>query len=781
MHWLEALDTALFHFINGSLSNPVFDWMMPLLSGANGVMHWFVFAAVLAFAAAMVFGRARARLCAIMILLAVALGDGPVVNTIKHAVHRPRPCMALPDVVERLGCTGSGSMPSAHAANWFAATMIVFIFYGRKRWLMLPVLLMAVAVSFSRVYNGVHYPGDVLAGAILGAGYAAGIAVLLQWAWQILGRAWFPLWHAQMPSLLNPGTVAQVSKPAVSPISKSAGRPNADSRSGSSRFTEPGRADLPEGESETDDSHWLRLGGILIVLLLIGRWIYIASGVIGLSGDEAYQWLWSKHLALSYYSKPLGIALIQFVGTSLWGDTELGVRFLSPLFAAILSWMVFVFVAREAGYRLAFWLLVIVSATPFLGVGSVLMTIDPPLVLCWTWALIAGWRAVQPAGQTRDWATVGIAMGLAFLCKPSALYQIVCFAIFFALWPPARMQLRKPGPWLALGIFLLCTLPVIIWNAQHGWATAHHVAGNAGLDSEWQPTFRHFWEFVGSEAGLLNPIFFIAAIWAAVGAWRRRTEQPLLLYLFCMSWPVILGHALYSFRWRILPNWIAPAFPGMFLLMAIYWNERLCAGARFVKPLLAVGLALGILMEAPMYDSDLIGKIAGADLPGPVDPLHRVRAWNSAAQIAEDEREKLETPGKLAFIICDGYEITGECAFYSPEARKAVALKMPLVYCVDSDTPENQFYFWPDYNYRAARQGENAIYVEDLGPGKLEPGWLGKWLRHEAPNIIAPEPEAPPERIASEFEKVEDLGVFAVQYHGRQFHQLRLWACYKLK
>ncbi|HEV2455881.1 MAG TPA: phosphatase PAP2 family protein, partial [Verrucomicrobiae bacterium] len=127
MHWLAALDTALFHFINRSLSNPVFDWLMPILSGAGSVMHWFVLAMVIAFVTAMILGGARARLCALMILLAGALGNGLVVNTIKHAVHRPRPCIALPDVVERLGCTTSGSMPSAHAANWFAATMIVFI------------------------------------------------------------------------------------------------------------------------------------------------------------------------------------------------------------------------------------------------------------------------------------------------------------------------------------------------------------------------------------------------------------------------------------------------------------------------------------------------------------------------------------------------------------------------------------------------------------------------------------------------------------------------------
>ena len=166
-----------------------------------------------------------------------------------------------------------------------------------------------------------------------------------------------------------------------------------------------------------------------------------------------------------------------------------------------------------------------------------------------------------------------------------------------------------------------------------------------------------------------------------------------------------------------------------------------------------------------------------------MDPLHRVRGWNSAGQFVESEREKLEAPGKPAFIIGDQYAITGECTFYSTEARKAVALKMPLVYCVDSDTPDNQYYFWPEYNYRAVRKGENAIYVEDRGPGKLAPGWLGKWLRGEPVEFESPEPEAPPARMVSEFKTVKDLGVFNVEYRDRrfQFHQLHLWACYDLK
>jgi len=786
MHWLQSLDTGLFHFVNTSLANPVFDRLMPLLSGANGVMHWFVPLAVALLIAVLCFGNARARLCALMMFLAVALGDPLVVNTIKHAVARPRPFVTLPDA-RVFGVVGKGyvppepgpngaamaadlgshnSMPSAHAANWFAATMILFLFYRKKNRLVLPVFILALGVSFSRVYNGVHYPSDVLAGMILGAGYAIALAVALESAWQFLGGRFFPVWHAQMPSLLNPEVRGQ--KPED-------GGQRAEDRNLAS--------DLRPLAS---DSHWLRLGYVLIFAMLVGRWLYIASGTIDMEKDEVYQWLWSKHLALSFYSKPPGIALIQFLGTHIFGDTQFGIRFLSPLIAAILSVMMLRFFARKNNVRAGFCLLLVVTATPLLGIGTILLTIDPPLVLCWMCALIAGWRAAQPDGRTRDWLAAGLAMGLGFLCKYTAFYQIICFGIFFALWKPARIHLRKPGPWLALLIFAICTLPVIIWNSQHHWITINHVAGNAGLGSQWHPTLRYFSDFLLTQAGVLNPIFFVATIWAMPGFWKFRKQNPLWTYFFCMGWPVFIGHLLWSFHSRIEPNWVAPAVIPMFCLMVVYWQEQFRIGLRLQKFLIkffwAGGLVLGFFAITFMFDPNLIGKLAGHLLPGEKDPLRRVRAWKQTAALVETAREKLAADGKPAFIIADHYGMTGEFTFYLPQAREALK-SQPLVYCVDTDEPVNQFYFWPDYDYRAHRKGENAIFISELDPYPLESGWVWKWLEGKKPAYGRIEPQTPPtlERINREFQSVTDLGEQEIDIGDRVFRRVHLWACYNLK
>ena len=529
------------------------------------------------------------------------------------------------------------------------------------------------------------------------------------------------------------------------------------------------------------ERRWLRFGYVLIAVLLVFRLGYIAAGVIELTKDEAYQWLWSKHLALSYYSKPPGIALIQFAGTSLWGDTEFGVRFFSPVFAAILSLVMLRFMARELGTRQAVLLLLIVTSAPLLCIGTILMTIDPPLVLCWTLAMLAGWRAIQPNGTTKNWLLAGAGAGLGFLSKYSALYLVACWALFFLLWKPARVQLRKPGPYLALLLLALSTLPVLIWNSQHGWITLRHVADNAGIGSRWRPTLNYFSEFVLVETALLNPVFFVGAVWASLAFWKRRHQNPLGLYFFCLGVPVFLGHLLYSLHSRIQPNWIAPAIVPMFCLMVMYWDARWREGLRWVKQWLGGGLALGFVVVVFLHDSDLVGQIAGHSLPGEMDPLRRARAWKETAAFVEQARQNLLREGKPAFIIADHYGMTGLFSFYLPDAKTSLGAK-PLVYCLTSKEPGNQLYFWPEYQYRGWRTGENAIYVIELDPHRLERDWPWRWLRGKPLRSARDDPSHPaPAQLLQEFESVTDLGETEIKLGDRAFRRLRLFECRNLR
>ncbi|MFM8470222.1 MAG: phosphatase PAP2 family protein [Limisphaerales bacterium] len=771
--WLQSLDAALFRFINQSLSNPFFDWLMPVLSGNK----LFVPAVIVASALLIWKQRTKGALCVAFILLAVALGDPLIINSIKHALARPRPFVTIPETITLVGRTESFSLPSAHAANMAAAAMVAFLFFRRSWRFMVPL---AAGVAFSRVYNGVHYVSDVLIGAALGAGYAAVMVWALDRCWGWAGRKWFPLWWEQLPSML-------ANRPATE---------NSDFRLPTSDFS----------------SHWLRLGHIVIAILFLARLAYLAGPSIELSEDEAYQWQWSKHPALAYYSKPPGIAAAQWIGTHLWGDTAFGVRFLAPCVTALVSVLLLRFFAREATARLGLFVVLAATATPMLAVGAVLMTVDCLSVLFWTLAMLSGWEAVrgqerglqaaETSGVTgasehgagvpacggmnaalRPWLLTGLWLGLGFLSKNTNAFQLACFALFFALWKPARAQLRAAGPWLALGIAALAVLPQLIWNAQNGWATIEHLHNRAGLALAWKFTPNYLIDFVAAEIALLNPCFLALVVGCALttlallrggfapvaavcdrraDAERRSqsaaTEQALPLFLLCMGLPLFLGYFLYTLRARVQPNWIGPAVLPRLCLAALQADACWRRGVRSVRAWFIGGLSLGLPLVVLLHDTNLTSKLFGQTLATKLDPLVRVRGWKAMAETVEAERQKIiSAEGKPVFVIGAHYGITSLLSFYIPEAKAGVP-HAPVVFYQSSEKLENQYGFWPGY---AARKGHSAIFVQELKKGA--------------------QPEPPSERLAAEFERIEDLGTRDIEYRGRVIHTVRLLLCRELK
>ncbi len=692
-------------FINQDLSHPILDALMRPLAWND-----FFVPALLVAAFFLVWkGGIRARVFVLLSIVIIALGDMLVINSLKHAIERPRPFNDVPDLNLLVGKGRSHSMPSSHSSSWAAAALLAFVYYRRTWLFMVPFALL---MAFSRVYLGAHYPSDTLAGMVLGGGYAAAGLLGLQWLWQRAGRTWFREWWNRVPSLLNP----PLHVPAVHP----------------------------------EPVVWLRMGYVLIAVVLFARLAYIGSDEIELSEDEAYQWTWSKHLALSYFSKPPMIAYTQWLGTSLWGDTEFGVRFFSPVIAAILSTLVLRFVSQTAHPRTAFYLVLVLHSAPLLAVGSTLMTVDPLSVLFWTAAMLAGWRAIMAEPATERWAWVGLWMGLGFLSKYTAAAQIVCWGIFFLLYPPARRHLKSAGPYVAVAVALICSLPVVIWNLQHGWITVEHLSHNARLHQVWKPTLRYFGEFTAAELGLLNPVFFVGAIWATAAFWRQYRREPLMLFLFAMGVPLFAGYWVYSLRSRVFPNWIAPSVVPIFCLMAVYWHRR----ARWPNRWLQVGIGLGLFGVVVLHDTDLVKKITSKPLPVSVDPLRRVRGWSELARVVGEAREELMGEGKEVFVIGSHYGLVGQLSFYLPEAKASVA-RVPLVYYRTSSHPVNQYYFWP--GYVSQRKGQHAIYVHETDTGR-----------------------SIPDDVRREFESVRNLGLREIKYKGRVMRKVQLFACRKL-
>ena len=187
MSSLIAIDEKLFLFLNG-LHTPIVDTIMVLFSAP---LTWLPLYCLLAY---LVYREGKFRrllwylLCAGLVVL---LADRISVLCFKNVFQRLRPCHnpALQGLVHlpRGHCGGAYGFVSSHAANIFGIAMLS-IFFIRRRWVLFMLLLWAVAVGYSRIYMGVHYPGDVLCGAILGCGIACAVVVFVR----LLHRSRFP-------------------------------------------------------------------------------------------------------------------------------------------------------------------------------------------------------------------------------------------------------------------------------------------------------------------------------------------------------------------------------------------------------------------------------------------------------------------------------------------------------------------------------------------------------------------------------------------------------------
>lgn len=159
-------DQQLFLFLN-SLNSPFFDQVMWIISA---VYIWIPLYLAILVALAMKYKK-KILVIILMIILAITLSD-QISVIIKNSVHRLRPSHdpALSGIVHIVKDYRGGlyGFVSSHAANSFMVAVFSLLLL-RKRWFTWCILLWALVVSYSRIYLGVHYPGDVICGSLLGA------------------------------------------------------------------------------------------------------------------------------------------------------------------------------------------------------------------------------------------------------------------------------------------------------------------------------------------------------------------------------------------------------------------------------------------------------------------------------------------------------------------------------------------------------------------------------------------------------------------------------------
>jgi hypothetical protein len=404
--------------------------------------------------------------------------------------------------------------------------------------------------------------------------------------------------------------------------------------------------------------------GLLILGLVALR--LVAAAFTPITFDEAYYWMWSKHLAGGYYDHPPMVAVVIRLGTMIAGDSEFGVRLVSILLALPMSWAIYQAAAILFGSRrVAASSAILLNITLMAAVGTMIVTPDAPLLVASSFLLFALAKVLQ-TGRGVWWLAVGAAAGCALLSKYTALFFGLAILIWLVAIPSLRHWLLSP--WLYLGglVAALLFAPVILWNAEHGWVSFIKQMGRAKIE-DFRPGY--IAELIPTQIAFATPLVWILGMMGLYALCARRAgAAPARALVNTLFWVIVAYFVWHSLHARVEANWFAPVYPAFAVAAAVAahlvewrprWQRLVDFSRRWALP---GGIALFVLLVVQadtgllsLYRRDATVRSIGVGWRQTADTIEAVRARTGAT-----------------CVLAPDYGTTAWLAYYLPKGTCVV-------------------------------------------------------------------------------------------------------------
>lgn len=373
----------------------------------------------------------------------------------------------------------------------------------------------------------------------------------------------------------------------------------------------------------------------------------VAGAVSPLLDDEAYYWVWSRHLDWSYLDHPPVIAYLIFL-TTRFGDSALWVR-LGPILLGVATTYGMFLLGRELfDARVGMIAAGLFQVVPILAGGTVVASPDAPLFLAWTMALRFVWQAVH--GRRNRWTAAGLALGFGLLSKLHIIFLVAGIVLFLAVY--RSEWFGRPQPYRAAALAVLLFLPVIYWNVVHEWAMVRFILSERPAVLRGAAGVADLLVRQLSFTLLLSPVL----CYALYVAWKRRADER-FAYLFWTSLPVIaLPLALGLTSGAARGTWLAPGYLGLAVVIGTFWNRVTSALAAVTAAILGYVLLVPLMPRLPIPASE------------------ELYGWQEATERVVQEAR---LAGRPTVLMADRYEVAALLTYYTREAIPVVFFPCP--------------------------------------------------------------------------------------------------------
>jgi len=475
----------------------------------------------------------------------------------------------------------------------------------------------------------------------------------------------------------------------------------------------------------------LFLGFLLIYALRL-----LIASTMGIMPQDAYYYLYSEHLALSYFDHPPMVAYMLKLFSLVLGKSVLAIK-LTDFIVTLLTFLAFYRIARiflsEAGAVKA---ALFFGTTLMLSILSINTTPDVPLLLFWTLSLLFAYKALFE-NKLWHWMMTGLLFGFAFISKYTGIFLLFGLFSFLFLSAKHRKHLFSIRSLLVLLFFGLAIAPVVYWNYSNDWISFAFQTSERAESVEGfrlQPLL--LLGNLGTQLMLLIPFLFVGMMVVIFKMLKKIIAKRSLpnesqLFLMAFSLPIILFFFGISIIYWVKLNWIMPGYITAIILVAPYLGKKILNGQVMTSLVLHVLLAIQILFYPINVKSD--------------------DTWFGWEEFSGEVDRLMEDHPKAFLFSDDNYKTSAVLSFYLDRkvyAGNVVGNNGKQFYLLDPDL--------------AHLQGSEAIFI-DTDKRFKTPGKSNKV----------------PEKLSGYFDRVEELDPILIGKEGGEpLRKFLVYKCY---